>query len=59
MACLPDHGKNLRVGSKVVAIGWGSYTDDFNRNYHNGIQQASFEILDPDNTECNSGMVGK
>jgi len=49
-ACLPTSkgpGSTVnKVGKKVVAIGWGSYADDYNHEFHDYIQQAYFKILD-------------
>ncbi len=34
------------MGKIVLAIGWGSYADDYNHDSHNHEQQAFFKILD-------------
>jgi len=64
VACLPSlsmHTNRLiKEGEKVVAIGWGSYAEEYNYTAYvmNQLQQAVFTILDQDSELCNSGMIG-
>lgn len=61
IACLPRHGidsSKKKVGKNVVAIGWGSYAEDYDHEYHDHVQQAYFKILDSEDSKCNSGMIG-
>ncbi|CAF0842579.1 unnamed protein product [Brachionus calyciflorus] len=62
LVCLP-FGKNyeLKVDDWVVAIGWGTYSEDFDHSEHhkNYPQQAFFKIQDQHNSYCNSGLIGE
>jgi secreted trypsin-like serine protease len=65
VVCLPSattsqHLKEPRVGENVVAIGWGSYAEEFNYTAYvlNTLQQAMFTVIDQNGEKCNSGMIG-
>lgn len=64
VACLPNlndsNANQVRNGDNVVAIGWGSYAEEYNytayvRDY---IQQAVFTVKDTNDVTCNSGKIG-
>jgi secreted trypsin-like serine protease len=62
--CLPNQKnleKELEKGEKVVAVGWGSYAEeyDYDAYVRDGVQQAVFTVRDPNDTLCNSGIIGK
>lgn len=52
---------NVKTGDNVVAIGWGSYAEEYNYTAYvrDHIQQAVFTIKDKEDAMCNSGMIGK
>jgi secreted trypsin-like serine protease len=63
VACVPrsnDNEHKLLIGEKVVAIGWGTYAEEYNYTAYvwNQLQQAVFTIKDPDDELCNKGEIG-
>lgn len=62
VVCLPNSTNyQLKNGENVVAIGWGSYSDqfDYDSYYHLHLQQAVFTVKDEEDDLCNSGIIGK
>lgn len=62
--CLPSMNNSIYKVSKdenVVAIGWGTYAEEFNYTAYirDHLQQAVFTIRDKHYEMCNSGMIGK
>lgn len=60
--CLPNPNETaIHYGDKVVAIGWGTYAEDYNYNAYvkDDLQQAVFQIKDERDEECVSGLVGR
>jgi secreted trypsin-like serine protease len=62
VVCLPQHDSSYKVksGENAVAIGWGSYAEDFNHTAYvrDSLQQAVFTIHDQNDQICNTGMIG-
>jgi len=50
----PSKIKSAKVGQNVVGIGWGSYVDGYNHEFHDNVQQAFFKILDSEGELFNS-----
>ena len=62
VVCLPTNKSLHRMnnGEKIVAIGWGSYSDeyDYTAFIRNHLQQGVFTVKDSNDTMCNQGMIG-
>jgi secreted trypsin-like serine protease len=64
VVCLPNKQhleKDLENDEKVVAVGWGSYAEEYDyvAYVRDGVQQAVFTVKDPNDPLCNSGIIGQ
>lgn len=59
VVCLPDK-KLINYGDNVVAVGWGTYAEDYNYSafVKDDLQQAVFQVKDERDEECVGGAVG-
>lgn len=61
--CLPSSENaddQVKIGENVVAIGWGTYAEEFNYTdfVREDVQQAVFTVKDQNEPICNSGDIG-
>lgn len=58
---MPTENVSVSYGDNVVAIGWGTYAEEYNYTefVKDDLQQAVFQIKDERDDECTSGEVGK
>lgn len=59
--CLPDPSQPaIKYGDNVVAIGWGTYAEDYNYTAYvkDDLQQAVFQVKDERDEACVSGSIG-
>ena len=61
--CMPDfeeEDSELKIGDKLVGVGWGAYSENFNYTSYilDGLQQAVFQVENQTGSLCNAGIIG-